>query len=72
MHAYAHRRAKKRTFRRLWITRLNAAVRAHGLSYSRFIYLLSNKKVALDRKVLSEMAIHEPLVFEAVLKEIQA
>lgn len=69
MHAYAHRRTKKRDFRSLWITRLNAAVRSRGLSYSRFMYLLSTKKIALDRKMLSEMAIHEPAVFEKLVAE---
>ncbi len=71
MHAYTHRRNKKRDFRRLWIARVNAAVRAHGISYSRFIYMLSMKKIALNRKMLSEMAIHEPKVFEAVVAEAQ-
>mgnify|MGYP001580664768 CR=1 FL=1 len=68
MHAYAHRRTKKRDFRRLWIARINAAVRPQGLSYSRFMYLLSGKKIALDRKMLSEMAIHEPAVFEKIVE----
>lgn len=68
MHAYAHRRTKKRDFRRLWIARINAAVRPQGLSYSRFMYRLSGKKIALDRKMLSEMAIHEPKVFEKVVE----
>lgn len=69
MHAYSHRRRKKRDFRRLWIARLNAASRAQGLSYSRLIYLLSVKKIALNRKMLSELAIHEPKVFEEVVRE---
>ena len=68
MHAYAHRRTKKRDFRRLWIARINAAVRPQGLSYSLFMYLLSGKKIALDRKMLSEMAIHEPAVFEKIVE----
>ncbi len=71
MHAYAHRRRKKRDFRRLWTVRINAAVRAHGLSYSQFMYLLSKKMVALDRKSLSEIAIHEPAVFEQIVKSVK-
>lgn len=71
IHAYRHRRDKKRVFRRLWIARVNAAVRAQGLSYSRFIYQLSLKKIALDRKMLSEMAIHEPKVFDALVAAVK-
>lgn len=71
-HAYVDRRKKKRTFRSLWIVRLNAAVREHGVSYSRFIKALKDKNVDLDRKALSEMAIHEPKVFEALVKEVTA
>jgi len=70
MYAYAHRKTKKRDFRRLWIARLNAACRAQGISYSRFISAMANKQVALDRKVLSDIAIHEPKVFEAIVKEV--
>ncbi|MDD3896258.1 MAG: 50S ribosomal protein L20 [Candidatus Peribacteraceae bacterium] len=66
-HAYRDRRRKKRTFRALWIIRLNAAVRAAGVSYSQFIKQLKTKKIGLDRKVLSELAIHEPKVFEKVV-----
>lgn len=71
MHAYAHRRTKKRDFRRLWIARINAACRQLGMPYSRFINALQNKQVALDRKVLSDIAIHEPQVFEAIVKAVQ-
>lgn len=70
-YAFAHRRAKKRVFRRLWIVRLNAAVRPYGLSYSRFINLLLTNKIALDRKILSDMAIKEPQVFEAIVKSLK-
>jgi len=69
-HAYVDRRKKKRTFRTLWIARLNAAVRDLGISYSRFIKALKDKNVGLDRKVLSELAIHEPKVFEKIVKEV--
>ena len=67
-HAYKDRRRKKRDFRSLWIVRLNAALRERGLKYSTFISALKKHTIALDRKSLSELAIHEPKVFEAVLK----
>ena len=69
-HAYVDRRKKKRTFRTLWIARLNAAVRELGISYSRFIKALKDKNVDLDRKALSELAIHEPKIFEKIVKEV--
>lgn len=69
VNAYRDRRLKKRTFRALWITRLNAALRAKGVRYSVFIKALTEKKIAINRKVLSELAIHEPMAFEAVMKE---
>jgi large subunit ribosomal protein L20 len=59
-YATRDRRNKKRTFRALWIQRLNAAVRMHGLTYSRFIDGLGKAGIEVDRKVLSELAIHEP------------
>lgn len=71
-HAYSHRRLKKRSFRRLWITRLSAAVRAHGLSYSQFVYRLSTRQIALNRKMLSEMAIHEPAVFNKIVESVKS
>ena len=70
-HAYKDRRRKKRTFRALWIIRLNAAVRATGISYSQFIKQLKTKKIGLDRKILSELAIHDPKVFEKIVKEVR-
>lgn len=63
-YAYAERRKRKRNFRRLWVTRISAAVRAHGLTYSRFINALKKANVLLDRKVLSEMAIKDPAGFD--------
>ena len=69
-HAYRDRRLKKRVFRALWITRLNAAVREKGVPYSHFIKALKDKKVELDRQTLSELAINEPQVFEKILKEM--
>lgn len=62
-YAYRHRRAKKRDFRQLWIARINAGVRMHGLSYSRFICGLKKANVEINRKMLSEMAIHDPATF---------
>ncbi len=58
-NAYAHRKKKKRDFRRLWIMRINAAAREHGLSYSKFMYGLKMSNVALDRKVLADMAVKD-------------
>ncbi len=63
-HAYAHRRARKRDFRRLWIMRINAAARLHGLTYSRFMHGLKTAGVALDRKVLADIAVHDAAGFE--------
>lgn len=71
MHAYTHRRTKKRDFRRLWIARINAATRAQGMSYSQLMYRLSKKMVALDRKQLSELAIHEPAVFAKIVESVK-
>lgn len=65
--AYRDRRQRKRDFRKLWIARINAAVRPHGLSYSKFMGALKKAGVELDRKTLSEMAIREPNSFEAVV-----
>lgn len=59
MYAYAHRRRRKRDFRRLWITRINAAARLHGLSYSTFMYGLKKAGVGLNRKMLAEIAVHD-------------
>src|SRR6185369_15621185 len=65
--AYRDRRAKKRTFRRLWTVRINAAVRARGVSYSQFISGLQRSGVELDRKMLSEIAIHDPTSFDQIV-----
>ncbi|MBM4125055.1 MAG: 50S ribosomal protein L20 [Nitrospira sp.] len=62
-YAYAERKKRKRNFRRLWVTRISAAVRSHGLTYSRFINALKKADVLLDRKVLSDMAIKDPAGF---------
>ena len=68
-YAYRDRRAKKRNFRALWIQRINAAVRDHGLTYGRFIDGLSKAEVAVDRKVLSDLAITEPQAFAALVAQ---
>lgn len=70
-NAYRDRRLKKRTFRRLWITRLNAAVREMGMNYSTFIAALNKKNITLDRKALSEMAIHHPESFKALVSSVK-
>jgi large subunit ribosomal protein L20 len=67
-YAYRDRRVKKRTFRALWIIRLNAALREHGEKYSTFIKKLADKKIALDRKVLSEMAMKYPEQFKRLVE----
>ena len=67
-HAFAHRRDKKGDFRRMWQVKINAAARAHGFSYSRFINALKKKGIALDRKVLAQMAEHHPESFARLVK----
>ncbi|MDB5601816.1 MAG: ribosomal protein [Xanthobacteraceae bacterium] len=71
-YAYRDRKRKKRTFRALWIQRLNAAVRVYGITYSRFIDGLGRAEVTIDRKVLSELAISEPAAFEAIVTKVKA
>ncbi len=68
VYAYAHRRRKKRDFRRLWITRINAAARINGTTYSRLMHGLRAAKVSLDRKVLSDIAIADAAAFAQVVK----
>ncbi|MBI4539064.1 MAG: 50S ribosomal protein L20 [Gemmatimonadetes bacterium] len=71
-HAYRHRKTKKREFRRLWIARINAAARAHDLSYSRFINGLKRAGVELDRKVLADLAVRDPAAFAALAVRAKA
>ncbi len=71
-YAYRDRKNRKRTFRALWIQRLNAAVREHGLTYSRFIDGLGKAGVEVDRKVLSDLAIREPEAFAAIVAQAKA
>ena len=66
-HNYIGRKERKRNFRALWIQRINAAVRDHGLTYGRFIDGLGKAEIAVDRKVLSDLAITEPAAFEAIV-----
>ncbi|MBL4770428.1 MAG: 50S ribosomal protein L20 [Planctomycetes bacterium] len=71
-YAYRDRRQKKRQFRRLWILRINAAVRMRGMNYSTFIDGLNKAKIDLNRKELSEMAIHDPATFDVIVEEAKA
>src|SRR6185437_6739299 len=66
-HAFAGRKNKKRVYRQLWNVKINAAIRAEGMSYSRFIDALKKKKVQLDRKILAHLAEHEPETFKKVV-----
>ena len=66
-HNYVGRKLKKRNFRALWIQRINAACREHGITYSRFISGLEKAGIAIDRKVLAELAVHEPEAFKALV-----
>ncbi len=70
-HAYRDRRNKKRNFRTLWIVQLNAAVRAHELSYSQFIYGMEKAGVTLNRKILSDLSINHPEQFEIIVKQVK-
>ncbi|MBL8613926.1 MAG: 50S ribosomal protein L20 [Myxococcales bacterium] len=72
VYAYAHRKRKKRDFRRLWIARINAAARTNGTSYSRLMHGLKNAKIHLDRKVLSDLAIVDPGAFSQIVKQAKA
>ena len=69
VYAYAHRKRKKRDFRRLWIARINAAARTNGTSYSRLMHSLKNANVALDRKILSELAIVDAGAFTQIVQK---
>jgi len=68
--AYIGRRRKKRDFRRLWIIRINAAARQHGLSYSKLMHRLKESDVALDRKILADLALRDPGGFKAVVDSV--
>ncbi len=71
LHAFAHRKDKKNDFRRLWISRINAALQAHGLKYSRFIKTLSDKEIRVDRKILATLAKDRPEAFDRFVANIK-
>ena len=71
-YAYRDRKVKKREFRGLWIQRINAAVREHGMIYSRFIFGLKAAGIEMDRKVLSAIAFDDPASFAVIVKKVQA
>ena len=71
VYAYAHRRRKKRDFRRLWIARINAAARQNGTTYSRLMHGLKKSQIALDRKILSDLAIADAPTFSEIVKSSQ-
>jgi len=69
VHAYRHRKQKKRTFRGLWQTQINAAVREKELSYSKFIYALKKNKIEVDRKILAQLAQEHPEIFDKIIEK---
>jgi large subunit ribosomal protein L20 len=71
-YAYRDRRAKKRTFRQLWIARINAAARQNGLSYSRLIDGLKKSSVEIDRKILADIAVYDQVAFAAIVEKAKA
>ena len=70
-YAFRDRKFKKRTYRRLWIARINAATRTEGLSYSRFIHALSQKGISLNRKALADLALNNPATFKAIVDKVK-
>ena len=70
-YRYVGRKLKKREYRALWIARINAAVRAEGLTYSRFIHLLNEKGITLDRKMLADIAMNEPESFKQLITSVK-
>jgi len=70
LHAFDHRKDKKGVFRRLWITRINAVLKNNGLTYSRFIKTLADKKIGINRKMLATLAKDRPEVFDRILKKV--
>lgn len=71
VHAFSGRKQKKRSFRALWIQRINAGARQHGMSYSQFIGLVNKKGVKLNRKVLADLALNHPTAFKAVVDSVK-
>ncbi len=70
--SYIDRKRKKRVFRGLWIQRINAAARSHGLTYGRFMDGLNKAEIDIDRKMLADLAVHEPAAFEALIDKARA
>jgi len=70
-YAYRDRRNKKRSFRSLWILRINAGARQHGMSYSQFMGKLKDKNIGLNRKILADLAMNDPKAFEKIIKKIK-
>ena len=70
-YAYRDRKTKKRNFRALWITRINAAARQHGMTYSQFMGKLNAQNVGLNRKVLADLAMNDPKAFEAIVNSVK-
>ncbi len=71
-YQYRDRRNRKREFRKLWIIRINAAARLNGVSYSRLVGALKSKNIEIDRKILADLAVHEPETFTAIVKQATA
>ncbi len=72
MYSYRDRKAKKRDFRKLWIARINAAVREHGMSYSRFMQALKSAKILIDRKILADLAVADKKAFGKLVEIVKA
>ncbi|MEI7596971.1 MAG: 50S ribosomal protein L20 [Bacteroidota bacterium] len=70
-YAYRDRRAKKRSFRALWIARINAGCRLHGLSYSKFMGMIHTTNIDINRKVLADLALHNPNAFKAIIDKVK-
>ncbi len=71
-YAYRDRKQRKRQFRALWITRINAAVREHGLTYNRFIHGLQATGIEIDRKILADLAMNDKTTFNAIVEQVKA
>ncbi len=71
-YAFRDRKARKRVFRRLWITRINIATRLRGVTYSRFVNLMKKANIELDRKILADLAVNDPAVFDKIIEKIKA
>ena len=71
LYSYRDRRTKKRTFRALWITRINAGARQHGMSYSQFMGKMKSNNIELNRKVLADLAMNHPEAFEAIINKVK-